>query len=122
MKELVGLADPSLTRNSLILAGATLRTLAAILSACFLPFAVQKARPTISPLKEAGAEVTLNVALTLAPGAIGPGKLVLPAAAVQPAGKDRLKVTPVAGTAEALVNVTTVSCEAPGAKVCRPVG
>ena len=60
-------------RNSLILIGLTFRTFSAVVSDCFAPFAfVHEALPTRSPLKAAGPEVTLKVALTLAPGATGP--------------------------------------------------
>src|ERR1051325_7977795 len=75
MNEFVGLAAvPSLTRNSLILIGLTFRTFSAVVSDCFAPLVwfVHWALPTRSPLKAAGPEVTLKVALTLAPGATGP--------------------------------------------------
>src|SRR6476646_175433 len=74
MNESVELAEePELTANSLILIGLTLRTFAAIFSDCVWPLdeLVHEALPTRSPLKAAGPEVTLNVALTLAPGATG---------------------------------------------------
>ena len=60
-------------RNSLILIGLTFRTFSAVVSDCVLPLAwfVHEALPTRSPLKAAGPEVTLKVALTLAPGATG---------------------------------------------------
>src|SRR5689334_21779600 len=70
MNELVELAEPSLMRNSLILTGLTFRTLAVVVSDCLTPVArfVHWARPTMSPLKGVGPDVTLNVALTVAPG------------------------------------------------------
>ena len=74
MNEFVGLAgEPELMRNSLILTGLTFRTFSAVVSDCFAPLAgfVHEALPTRSPLKAAGPEVTLKVALTLAPGATG---------------------------------------------------
>src|SRR5215472_17705443 len=74
MNELVELVEePSLMRNSLILTGLTFRTFSAVVSDCFAPVAwfVHWALPTRSPLKAAGPEVTLKVALTVAPGATG---------------------------------------------------
>src|SRR3954465_11269722 len=74
MNELVELlGEPSLMRNSLILTGLTFRTFSAVVSDCFAPLAwlVHWALPTRSPLKAAGPEVILKVALTLAPGATG---------------------------------------------------
>ena len=61
-------------RNSLILTGLALRTLSAMISECFAPLVwfAHEALPTRSPLKAAGPDVTLKVALTLAPGATGP--------------------------------------------------
>src|SRR5580692_2326370 len=72
MNEFVVLvAEPSLMRNSLILTGLTLRTFSTVVSDCALPPVVHRALPTRSPLKAAGPEVPLKVALTLAPGATG---------------------------------------------------
>src|ERR1017187_3538038 len=74
MNEFVELVvEPSLMRNSLILIGLTFRTFSAVVSDCVLPVAgfVHEALLTRSPLKAAGPEVTLKVALTLAPGATG---------------------------------------------------
>src|SRR5215475_5088248 len=67
------LGEPALMRNSLILTGLTFRTFSAVVSDCFAPLVwfVHWAWPTRSPLKAAGPEVTLKVALTLAPGATG---------------------------------------------------
>src|ERR1700747_521118 len=76
MNEFVVFAgEPSLIRNSLIFTGLTLRTFSAVLSVCALPSVVHRALATRSPLKAAGPEVTLKVALTLAPGAIGPANV-----------------------------------------------
>ena len=59
-------------RSSLILIGLTFRTFSTVVSDCFLPlWFVHRALPTRSPLNAAGPEVTLKVALTLAPGATG---------------------------------------------------
>ena len=73
MNESVELAgEPALMRNSLILTGLTFRTFSAVVSDCVWPLRfVHEALPTRSPLKAAGPEVTLKVALTLAPGATG---------------------------------------------------
>src|SRR3954471_8423867 len=74
MNELVEfMGEPSLMRNSLILIGLTFRTFSAVISDCFAPVVwfVHWALPTRSPLKAAGPDVTLKVALTLAPGATG---------------------------------------------------
>src|SRR6185436_9169291 len=74
MNESVGLAaEPALMRNSLILIGPTLRTFSDVVSVCVLPFeeSVHETLPIRSPLRAATPEVTLKVALTLAPGAMG---------------------------------------------------
>src|SRR6266511_1608276 len=70
MNELVGLSLVPV-RNSLILIGLTLRTFSLVVSDCLAPVAgfVHEAVPTRSPLKAAGPEVTVKVALTVAPGA-----------------------------------------------------
>ena len=81
------------------------------------------ALPTRSPLKAAGPEVTLNFALTLAPGATGSAMPVEPdARTVHPLGAEMLSFTPVAGAPVVFVNVTVVSCEDPGENVCSPGG
>ncbi len=66
MNELVGLPLVPV-RNSLILIGLTLRTFSVVVSDCLAPFVgfVHEALPIRSPLKGAGPEVTLKVALTL---------------------------------------------------------
>src|SRR5258708_31852833 len=72
MNESVGWVEPEVMRNSLILIGLTFRTFSAVVSDCVLPLGfVHETLPTRSPLKAAGPEVTLKVALTLAPGATG---------------------------------------------------
>src|SRR5579864_7560660 len=118
MKEFVALvAEPSLIRNSLIFTGLTLRTFSAVVSLCTLPPEVHRALPTRSPLNAAGPEVTLKVALTLAPGATGPA--IVSDVRVVPEttevhcrlGRVRLNLTPVAAAPVVLVNVTVVSCE-----------
>src|SRR5215831_7984503 len=125
--ELVG--EPALMRNSLILIGLTLRTFSAAVSDCFAPLAwfVHWAWPTRSPLKAAAPEVTLKVALTLAPGATGPAIvsdiLVVPATKdAHRAGTEMLNWTPTAGAPVVFVNVTVVSCEDPGENVWSPGG
>src|SRR5512137_1946031 len=124
MNESVGLAgEPALMRSSLILIGLTFRTFSAVVSDCVRPLAfVHEALPTRSPLKAAGPEVTLKVALTLAPGATGPASvadvLVVPGTTdVHCAGTAMLSVIPAAGVPVVFVNVTVVSCEDPGEKV-----
>src|SRR3954469_1667035 len=70
-------------RNSLILIGLVLRTRSAIEYDWPAPHV---AVPTRSPLKLAGPAVTVNVALALSPGAIGPAIVSVPCTAVvQPA-------------------------------------
>ncbi len=115
--------EPALMRNSLILIGLTLRTFSAVVSDCVLPFAVHETLPTRSPLKAAGPEVTLKVALTLAPGATGAAMVVAPeAAAVHPLGAERLNLTPEAGAPVVFVNVKVASCEDRGVNVWSPGG
>src|SRR3954447_21429718 len=110
-------------RNSLILTGLTLRTRSAIEADCVAPWLVHEAMPTMSPLKLTVPEVTRNVALTLSPGATGPGIVSAPwATELHCAGRERPSLTFVAGAPLVLVNVTTVSWLEPGANVCRPGG
>src|SRR5678815_1217665 len=116
-------------RNSLIVIGLTLRTFSTAVSDCFVPPAafVHRALPTRSPLKAAVDDVTVKVALTLAPGAIGTAivadALDVPGTtAVHPLGTDRLNSTPVAGAPVVFVNVTVVSCDEPGENVWSPGG
>src|SRR5690349_16130459 len=105
MNELVELSgDPSLTRNSLILIALTFRTFSTAVSDCVAPVAwfVHCAVPARSPLNAAGPEVTLKVALTLAPGATAPAivddAFVLPATRAVHClfGTETLSVTPAA--------------------------
>src|SRR5215831_9397638 len=103
MNEFVELSGVPI-RNSLILIGLTFRTFSAVVSDIVLPhvWLVQEACPAKSPLKAVGPEVTLKVALTLAPGATGPGivadVLVEPATTeVHCLGAEMLSLTPVAG-------------------------
>src|SRR5664279_1474946 len=125
--ELVG--EPARMRNSLILIGLTFRTFSAVVSECFPPVVwfVHWALPTRSPLKAAGPEVTLKVALTLAPGATGSAivtdVLVVPGTTeVHCLGTEMLNWTPAAGAPVVFVNVTVVSCEDPGENVWSPGG
>src|SRR5665213_191271 len=122
MKESVGS-----TANSLILTGLTFRTFSAIVSDCAWPFAVQEALATRSPLKAVGPEVTLNVALTLEPGATGSANVfevsVTPETTeVHLAGTEMFNFTRVTGDAETFLNVTVVACDEPGENVCNPGG
>src|SRR5208337_1988242 len=122
--------DPELMRNSLILTGLTFRTFSAAVSDCFLPLVgfVQEALPTRSPLNAAGPEVTLKVALTLAPGATGSANLF--GVSLVPGtrevhcllGTEMLNLTPTAGAPVVFVKVTVVSCEDPGVNVWSPGG
>ena len=74
-------------------------------------------------MKADGPEVTLKVALKLAPGATGPTKVFASAAvAVQPFGAEMLKMTPEAGAPVELTNVTWVLCVDPGENVRNPGG
>src|ERR1035441_7991186 len=112
-----------LMRNSLILIGLTLRTFSAVVASNCLPPLVHAALATRSPLKAAGPEVTLKVALTLAPGATGSANVVGPeAAAAHPFGAEMLNLTPAAGAPVVFVNVTVLFCEDPGENVCSPGG
>src|ERR1017187_8273362 len=124
MNESVGL-----TANSLILTGLTFRTFSAVVSDCVWPPAgsVHEALPTRSPLKAAGPEVTLKVALTVAPGATGSANvfdvLVAPETKeIHCLGTEMLNWTPTAGVPVVFVNVTVVSCEDPGENVWSPGG
>ena len=86
------------------------------------PWFVHEALPIRSPLKGTGPEVTLKVALTLAPGATESNVCDVP---VVPGtkevhclpGTEMLSRTPTAGDAPVFVNVTVLSCEDPGANV-----
>src|ERR1035437_4419898 len=125
--ELVG--EPALMRNSLLLIGLTFRTFSAVVSECLPPLVwfVHWALPTRSPLKAAGLEVTLKVALTLAPGATGSANvadvLVVPETKeVHCLGTEMLNWTPTASAPVVFVNVTVVSCEDPGENVWSPGG
>src|SRR3954449_1508324 len=106
MNELVPFAgEPLPIRNSLILIALVLRTFSAIDEDCPSPHV---ALPIRSPLNGAGPEVTLNVALTLSPGATG-SATVFGASVVQPAGAAMLSFTPVTGDPVVFVNVTVVA-------------
>src|ERR1043165_6484691 len=67
MNALVGLSLVPV-RNSLILIGLTLRTFSIVISHCLGPLVgpSHEAMPIRSPLKAAGPEVTVKVALTVA--------------------------------------------------------
>src|SRR5256886_1571688 len=116
-------------RNSLISIGLTFRTFSAVVSLCLAPFAgfAHEALPIRSPLTAAGPEVTLKVALTLAPGATESNVFevsVVPGMteAHSLPGTEMLSFTPVARDPVVLVNVTVESCEDPGANVWSPGG
>src|SRR5689334_7298220 len=110
MNELVELAgEPELIANSLILIGLTLRTFWIVFSDSDLPAAlIHEALPIRSPLNASRPEVTLKVAITVAPGATGSANVldvsVPPAAtADQPAGVVMLNFRPVTGAPVVLV-------------------
>src|SRR5690348_7352664 len=128
MNPLVGLALVP-ARNSLILIGLTFRTFSVVVSPCLAPFAgfVHEALPIRSPLNAAGPEVTVKVALTLAPGAtesnvcdlsVVPGRKEVH----RLSGTEMLNFTPAARDPVVLVNVTVEFCEDPGANVWSPGG
>src|SRR5207248_6139911 len=128
MNALVGLALLP-ARNSLILIGLTLRTFSAVVSNRLPPCPgfVHEALPIRSPLKGAGPEVTLKVALTLAPGATESNVFdvsVVPATKevhCSP-GTEMLSLTPTAVDPVVFVNVTVDSCEDRGTNVWSPGG
>src|SRR6185437_11778596 len=124
MNESVALsAEPALTRNSLIFTGLTFRTFSEIDSDRVLAWFVHETLPTRSPLNASGPEVTLKVALTLAPGATVCDVFGAPeATTVHPFGAEMLSFTSVAGAPVVFVNVTVVSWEEPGENVWSPGG
>ncbi len=76
---------------------------------------VHSALPVRKPAPVVAGEVTLKVALTLAPGAIGSVNVfvvsVLPETTeVHPVGAEMLNLMSVAGAPVVLVNVTVTSC------------
>src|ERR1019366_1128856 len=116
MNWLVGLVLV-LKRTSLILIGRTLRSLAVVVSDCVRRVAgsVHSALPVRKPAADVGGEVTLKVALTLAPGATGSlnvtDVLVAPeTTASHPAGMEILNLTVLAGDPVVFVNVSVTSC------------
>src|ERR1700722_10631525 len=120
MNPWVGLV-PVPARNSLILMGLTLRTFSAVVADCLPPcpwipgpWFVHEAWPTRSPLKGSGPEVTLKVALTLAPGATESNVCevrVVPATneVHRWPGTEMLSFTPTARDPVVFVNVTVES-------------
>src|SRR5215831_5330869 len=128
MNALVGLVLVP-ARNSLILIGPTFRVFSAVVSLCLPPFIgfVHEALPIRSPLKGAGPEVTVKVALTLAPGAteskvcdvsVVPGTTEVHCLS----GTAILSFTPTARDPVVFVNVTVDFCEDPGENVWSPGG
>src|SRR5271169_4858190 len=116
MKEFVVFEAPELMRYSLILTGLTFLTFSVADSECVFPLEpVQERLATRSPLKAAGPEVTLKVALTLAPGATGPANVfevwLASPTTVHCLGAEILNWTPVAGAPVVFVNVTVASCD-----------
>src|ERR1700735_2784155 len=104
-------------RNSLILIGLPFRTCSVVVPDCLLPRAgfVHEAWPIRSPLKGTGPEVTLKVALTLAPGATESNvcdvSVVPGTKEVHCLGTEMLSFTPTAVDPVVFVNVTVLSCE-----------
>src|SRR5512139_162536 len=101
MNELVSL-EPEAMRSSLILIGLTFRTFWTVVSDCVRPvgLSVQEAWPIRSPLKAAGPDVTVKVALPLAPRATGSTSvtevsLEPRAKDVHPLGTEMLNLMPV---------------------------
>src|SRR5579875_1603666 len=128
MNELVGVVLVPV-RNSLILIGLTFRTCSVAVSRCRSRFAgfVHVASPARSPPNAAGPEVTLNVALTLAPGATEANvfdRSLVPATTDAHCleGTEMLSRTPTAVELVVFVNVTVESWLEPGANVCSPGG
>src|SRR6266568_527573 len=126
MNALVGLVLVP-ARNSLILIGLTLRTFSVVIPDCFAPFVgfVHAALPIRSPLKGAGPEVTLKVALTLAPGATASNVCdVLVVRGTREVhclrGRDMLSFPPAARPPVVFVNVRGDFGETPGVNVGNP--
>ena len=92
------------------------------IASCESPDPVHSALAVRKPAPIAAGEVTLNVALTLAPGATGSLNVfdapVPPeTAALHPAGSERLNLTPAAGAPVVFVNVPVTSCADLGVNV-----
>src|SRR5262249_55373023 len=123
MNALVGLSLVPV-RNSLILIGLTLRAFSVVVSDCLAPVVgfAHEAVPTRSPLKGTGPEVTVKVALTVAPGATESNLFdvsVVPGMnEVQKMGTEMLNSTSAAADPVVFVSVTVASCDDPGANVC----
>src|SRR3954454_2818628 len=124
------LAELEIIRNSLILIGLTFRTFSTAVADWFAPLFefVHEAFPRSSPLNGAGPDVTLNVALTLAPGATGSANFfdvsVVPETneVHRLFGTAMLSVTPAAGSPVAFVNVAVISCAEAEENVWSPGG
>src|SRR5437868_4262554 len=97
-------------RTSLILIGRTFRTLWVVVSICARRVAgsVHSALAVRKPPPVVAGEVTLKVALTLAPGATGVPN-VCGITMVQPVGTAMLNLTPAAGDPVVFVNVAVTS-------------
>src|ERR1044071_4967728 len=109
--------------NSLILMGLTLRTFSVAESDCSCPSVFQEAFAIRSPLNADLPEVTLNVVLTVAPGATGPAMVAeLFATTFHPRGAEMLNLMSDTGAPVTFLNVTVVSCDDPGENVWSPGG
>ena len=96
--------------------GSTFRTREEVVSDCLLPACVfvHSALPLRNPPPVVVAEITLKVALTLAPGATGASYVTVEAEppdaeTVQPAGEEMFNFTSEAGVAALFVNVAVMS-------------
>src|ERR1022692_3146848 len=109
-----------LTANSLILTGLTFRSFTVVVSDCVLPFAVQEAFATKSPLKAVGPDMILYVILRLAPGESVPPLSADAASAavhVHCLGREMFNFSPVTGVSVVFLNVREADCDDPGEKV-----
>src|SRR5450631_3102008 len=112
-------------RTSLILTGCTFRTLVVVVSTLVVlpPEFFHSTLPVKKPAPVAKGEVTLKVALTLAPGATTSAKAFaapLPPEATElhcTLGPKTLSLTPVTGTPVVLVKVSVICCDDRGEKV-----
>src|SRR4051794_12997123 len=104
--------------------GLTFRIFSTTVSDCVRALAsVHETVALMSPLNAAGPEVTLNVALKLAPGATSALLGSPPAAtAIHPAGNVIFRLTFFTAPLDVLTNATIETCEEPGENVCRPGG
>src|SRR5436190_22088658 len=106
-------------RTSWILLRTPLRSWSIVISTAFPRPLVHCAVAFTKPAPVAAGAVTVNVALTLAPGAIGSCNVTAPpadpgAAARHPAGRARRTVAPGTTASIVFVNVAVTGCANPG--------